>query len=256
MRAWQGPFESVKLLDRARVRDEEALGHFLGAQRPVVIRDFLAGTPLAGMTYEKVLAAAGSMKLDPSWKPSSIYNTLDGGNGDGGAILLREYVEQAVLGASARQDLYVRFRNLRVPLALRRALGLIRPAFLKPHEVLLPCIWMGGPGSCSNLHTDPQDNFVVSMIGHRRFWLHAPSELQAIRAESIMGSAFYRSPLDPRRPDHPARCVVVDLGPGDLLMLPLGWPHFVECLTPSFTYNYWLDPRETPFFERVPAAPR
>jgi Cupin-like domain len=240
----------VLYLDRSSVPDNQILKHFSGAQRPVVIRGYLGGTALAGITFDDIAARAGHMTLDPAWKPSLVYQTCDSGGAADGPMLLSDYLEKAVLGSQVRQDLYVRFRNLRVPLDLRNALGLIRPGFLRPHEVHLPCIWMGGSGSCSNLHTDPQDNFVLSVVGLRRFWLHAPSELAAIQAESIMGTAFLRSPFDPRRADHPARFVVLDLMPGDLLMLPLGWPHFVECITPSFSYNYWLDPRETPFFER------
>ena len=255
MRTWRGPFDRVEILERAHTPDEDILAHFNGAARPVVVRGYLAGTPLAGITFEDVRARAGALMLDPRWKPSHIYNTIDSSANDA-RISLDDYLAAAVLGETVRQDLYVRFRNLRVPLEFRNALGLLRPAFLRPHEVHLPCIWMGAAGSCSNLHTDPQDNFVLCVIGHKRFWLHPPSALPDIQAESVMGSAFLRSPLDPREAGHPVPTVALDLYPGDLLLLPMGWAHFVECLAPAFTYNYWLDPRETPFFERASTGTR
>ena len=238
-------------LDRATSSDDAIVKHFRGAARPIVVRAYLRGTALDGIDFDDVSARAGHLMLDPAWKPSLLYQAADGASAADAPMPLRDYLALAVLGAQARQDLYARFRNLRVPLELRQALGLIRPAFLRPHEVHLPCIWMGAAGSCSNLHTDPQDNFVLTVIGHKRLWLHAPSELAALEAESVMGSAFMRSPFDPRKPGHPAHCVVLDLYPGDLLLLPLGWPHFVECLAPSFTYNYWLNPAEVPYFERA-----
>jgi ribosomal protein L16 Arg81 hydroxylase len=48
----------------------------------------------------------------------------------------------------------------------------------------------------------------------------------------------------------------VDLEAGDLLFLPFGWAHFVECRANAFTYNYWLNPKEAPFFKRAESRPR
>ena len=252
--SWHGPLEPPLELDARRDR-HRIRASFVGAHRPVVVRRFLEGTALDGLTFEDVRQRAGHLYLDPTHKPALIYHSAP--QGDRGPMRLSDYLDQAVFGdGPPRQDLYARFRNLRVPRTLRSALGLIRPDFLRPHEVNLPCIWMGGAGATSNLHTDPQDNFVLSVIGRRRFWVHPPSELALLRATSVMGTAFYRSAMDPRDPDHPAACQVIDLGPGDLFLLPLGWPHFVECLQPSFTYNYWLDPQETPFFLRQHEASR
>jgi hypothetical protein len=248
--SYRGENENAIIIDASAASAGSILERFEGATAPIVVRGYLQGTHLDGLTFDTIKARAGHMLLDPRWKPTQVYHSLDAVANEA-PVSLGEYLDAAVMGQAARQDLYVRFRNLRVPLELRNALGLIRPSFLRPHEVLLPCIWMGAAGSCSNLHTDPQDNFVVCVIGHKRFWLHPPSALETIKAESVMGTAFMRSSLDPRRPDHPVSCVTVDVFAGDLLLLPLGWAHFVECVEASFTYNYWLDPRETPYFERV-----
>ncbi|WZB73459.1 hypothetical protein WJ968_05665 [Achromobacter xylosoxidans] len=121
----RGPFDRVEILERAHTPDEDILAHFNGAARPVVVRGYLAGTPLDGITFEDVRARAGALMLDPRWKPSHIYNTIDSSANDA-RISLDDYLAAAVLGETVRQDLYVRFRNLRVPLEFRNALGLLR----------------------------------------------------------------------------------------------------------------------------------
>jgi lysine-specific demethylase 8 len=150
---------------------------------------------------------------------------------------------------------------LRIPKEFRKDLGLIRPSFLPRDEMNPPCIWIGKGGSSTCLHTDPNDNFVVVCIGTKRFHLFPPRDLRWLYLGQVASSALLTSPVDPRDPDlerfpdfRNTHGTVLDLEAGDLFFLPLGWAHFVESPTASFTYNYWLKPDATPFFKRFPSS--
>lgn len=263
------PFAAVTVLGRDEAGDADLPACFAAAGGPVVVRGYLGGTPLAGLRFEEVRARAGEFFLDPADKPELVVQAYRRWVASGRPMRLSDYLERTLDPEHPPDpELYKLYRNLRIPAEFRAALGLIRPGFLAAGEVNPPCIWIGAGGSCTRLHTDPNDNFVLAVIGSKRFHLFSPADFANLYMQQIGASAFLRSPVDPRAPDFAAyplyrraRCVSVDLRAGDLLFLPLGWPHFVESLESTFTYNYWLHSRQVPYFKRReggarPAGPR
>jgi hypothetical protein len=226
--------------------------------RPVVLRRFLDGTSLADVSFERVRAMAGHHWLSAADKPRIASKVYEDGL-DTQPMLLRDYLDDEVLAPGpADPSLYEKYRNLRISRQFRKDLRLVRPAFLPRDEMNPPCIWIGKGGSSTCLHTDPNDNFVVVCIGTKRFHLFPPCDLQWLYLGQISTSSLLTSPVDPRRPDlerYPdfgnTHGTTLDLEAGDLFFLPLGWAHFVESPTASFTYNYWLKPDATPFFKRL-----
>lgn len=244
-------------LDPSRIPDL-----LIAESRPVVIRRYLDGTPLEDLTFERLRAMAGHHCLSVADKPSIASRVYADGL-DSEPMLLRDYLDYEVLAPGpANPKLYERYRNLRVPQEFRRDLCLIRPSFLPRSEVNLPCIWIGKGGTSTCLHTDPNDNFVTMCIGTKRFHLFPPCDLQWLYLRQVSASSLLTSPIDPREPDlerYPdfrnTNGTTVDLEAGDLFFLPLGWAHFVESPTSSFTYNYWVKSDATPFFKRAATRP-
>jgi len=250
----------ARIVDAADL-DPAGIMEFLAVElRPIVIRRYLKGTPLENLTFERVRSMAGGHWLSAADKPRIASKVYSDGL-DSKPMLLRDYLDNDVLAPGrANPALYEKYRNLRISKEFRKNLGLIRPSFLPREEVNLPCIWIGADGSSTCLHTDPNDNFVVVCIGTKRFHLFPPSDLRWLYLGQVSNSALLTSPIDPRNPDldrYPdfrhAHGTTAELEAGDLLFLPLGWAHFVESPTASFTYNYWLKPDARPFFKRTPS---
>ncbi len=251
----------------ARIVDADSLDpasilQFLATElRPTIIRKYLKGTPLENLTFERVRRRAGGHWLSAADKPR-IASQVYADELDSKPMLLRDYLDNEVLSPGpADALLYEKYRNLRISKEFRKDLGLIRPPFLPREEVRPPCIWIGKGGSSTCLHTDPNDNFVLVCIGTKRFHLFPPSDLRWLYLGQISTSLLLTSPIDPRDPDlqrYPdfrnARGDLVELQAGDLFFLPLGWAHFVESPSASFTYNYWLKPDATPFFKRTASS--
>ena len=245
------------ILPAAELDQREILDLFARESRPVVLRGFLEETPLANLTFERVRSMAGHQWLSAADKPRIASQVYADGL-DSQPMLLRDYLDQEVLAPGPVDPrLYEKYRNLRISKQFRKDLGLIRPAFLPREELNPPCIWIGKGGTWTCLHTDPNDNFVVMCIGTKKFHLFPPCDLQWLYLGQISTSSLLTSPIDPRSPDlerfpdfAKTQRTILDLEPGDLFFLPLGWAHFVESPTASFTYNYWLKPDATPFFKR------
>jgi len=252
------PFDGVLTIEASEVSTRQLPGLLASAGKPVIVKGYLKGTPLEDLTFEVVRATAGHYFLDPSEKPDLVVQHYSRWVEASTPMLLGDYIDKVVLAQGPfDSEPYKRYRNIRISDHFRQSLGLIRPGFLSEGEVNPPCIWLGRKGSWTGLHTDPNDNFVLAVIGSKRFYLFSPSDLSRLYFGQVGQTAFLRSSIDPRRPDtetYPlyklANCVTADLNPADLLFLPFGWPHFVECSANAFTYNYWLNSREIPFFKR------
>ena len=90
-------------------------------------------------------------------------------------------------------------------------------------------IWFGGPGTRSNLHWDPYNNFLGQFYGSKFVVLVSPQESKYL----YPFDGYVRvSRIDPCYPDfdtYPmsrnAHMMIGILEPGDLLYFPKGWWH-------------------------------
>jgi Cupin-like domain len=116
--------------------------------------------------------------------------------------------------------------------------------------------WFGPKGTITPFHQDLNNNMMAQVYGRKRVRLAPLHETPMMANEQHCFSRIDgRVDRDPRYPDFAkAQVMDVEIGPGDLLFLPVGWWHYVESLSVSMTFtlnNFLLD---NYFTEQYPAA--
>jgi hypothetical protein len=105
-------------------------------------------------------------------------------------------------------------------------------------------VWIGPVGTVTPLHRDPNRNMLAQVVGAKRVRLYRPdSHVYPITDRPHMNASAVDAeapgpefPLFPTKPD-----ALVEIGPGDALLIPEGWWHHVRCIAgPSFSLNYWF----------------
>lgn len=125
--------------------------------------------------------------------------------------------------------------------------------------------WLGPKGTKTPLHTDPFHNILCQVVGYKYVRLYAPEETPKLYPEAMdetgikmdntsqVDAYYFRPQLD----EHPrsasdtsrqelqyplfrkARYQEAILSPGQSLYIPLGWWHYLESLSPSFSVSFW-----------------
>jgi hypothetical protein len=95
--------------------------------------------------------------------------------------------------------------------------------------------WIGPAGTRSGLHFDPYNVLFAQVQGHKRFLLYPPQDIP----DAYLENDFF-SVVDAEAPDlhrfpkfAETKPLVVDLGPGEVMLLPVGWLHQVRSLSVS-----------------------
>ncbi|KAI7406500.1 Clavaminate synthase-like protein [Hortaea werneckii] len=126
-------------------------------------------------------------------------------------------------------------------------------------------VWLGPSGTRTPLHTDPYHNILCQVVGFKYVRLYAPHETlklypfgvdeKGINMENtsqvdisahvacLLGRNVDAKELREVDREFPkfkeAQYQEVILSPGDCLYVPLGWWHYVESLTTSFSVSFW-----------------
>lgn len=130
----------------------------------------------------------------------------------------------------------------RTPSFIECWLPLLHPVFVERCQRIQPhyFVYLSAPGAYTPLHMDFWDThaFLAQIRGKKRAVLFAPEHEALLLADETRDAR--------RMKDDPRYASVVGwegfLDPGDLLVLPSRWLHFVETLEPSITYSAdWVD---------------
>jgi hypothetical protein len=114
------------------------------------------------------------------------------------------------------------------------------PEYLREDPDNRGFFWFGPKGTVTPLHHDLTNNFLAQVRGRKLVRLVAPYEFP-----SLYNNRHCFSQVDLDRIDYdrfPAfrnvTVVDVEIGPGDLLFLPVGWWHYVRGLELSITMTF------------------
>jgi hypothetical protein len=105
--------------------------------------------------------------------------------------------------------------------------------------------WLGSSETGSRLHFDSQDNFLVQAVGRKRVTLFGADQTPFLHVDDEAVLNF--SPVNVDSPDLTVhnqfgnavgRTAI--LNPGDALYIPAGVWHWVRCIEPSISVNFWF----------------
>uniref|UniRef100_A0A8C5L7S9 Bifunctional peptidase and arginyl-hydroxylase JMJD5 n=1 Tax=Jaculus jaculus TaxID=51337 RepID=A0A8C5L7S9_JACJA len=105
--------------------------------------------------------------------------------------------------------------------------------------------WFGPQGTISPLHQDPQQNFLVQVMGRKYIRLYSPQESEALYPHDTH-LLHNTSQVDVENPDlekfpkfAEAPFLSCILSPGETLFIPVKYWHYVQALDLSFSVSFW-----------------
>ncbi|MFP2929766.1 cupin-like domain-containing protein [Pyxidicoccus sp. 3LG] len=236
---------------RRHLPPEEFFERYYLRNRPVIVEGLMEGWPaLSRWTLEwlaerfgdevvEVMAGRES-DTDPDFNAERLRQSLP----------LRELIAHMRSGGETN-DVYVVARNSLLlreafrPLLedIRAPAGYVHPDILTPETVHL---WFGPAGTLSNLHHDHLNVLFCQVMGRKRFWLAPSWETPWLYNDRGLYSAVdIRAPDLARFPDYARASVhTCEVGPGDALLIPVGWWHAVRALDVSLSVTFVCFDRE------------
>ena len=235
---WHGQVPRVPRLSRQQFLDE-----YYALSRPVLMTGALDDWPaltrwtlpeLKRRFGERMVSVQANREADPQYEQNSDRLRRD--------MAFGEFVDR-VQEAGETNDLYITANNS----------GTNREALEELWEDIVPLseylrddpenrgfFWFGPKGTVTPLHHDLTNNFMAQVRGRKRVRLVAPYELARVHNDRHCYSR-----VDVEKPDfarfpefRDVAVTEVEIGPGDLLFLPVGWWHHVRGLEVSITMTF------------------
>lgn len=118
-----------------------------------------------------------------------------------------------------------------------------------PSSVIDRNFWLSSMGNITPIHYDLKDNYLVQLLGTKRVLMWNPSCYHELEFNAIGQTNDRTSRLNPvdKQSVLSSKIPSVEvyehrLSPGQVLYIPLGWPHFVYTESLAVSVNYWWDP--------------
>jgi lysine-specific demethylase 8 len=128
------------------------------------------------------------------------------------------------------------------------------PPYCLANVAMKVSLWVGAPGTITDIHYDMFHNFAAQLSGTRRVTLFSPEFTERLYPYPMRTLNWHHSrvrmdALDveafPRFRD--AEALTVDLAPGEMLFIPRGWWHHFQTLERSVALNFfWATPALLP----------
>ncbi|MCA9488397.1 MAG: cupin-like domain-containing protein [Myxococcales bacterium] len=219
--------EEVDTLDE----DELHRTFWLG-QRPVVVRGAARHFPAMAWTFEALARRFGDVPVDvlagrgAGWwtdREGHVARTTFG-------ELVRTCLETVgdAVYADGRSELLATPGLEPLTTELGLLPGLVGDGF--------PRLWVGPAGTVTPLHHDQSSGWLVQLVGRKRMWMASPLEVALLTTtDGLFNTVDARSP--PTGEVEEVRFATFELEPGDAVLIPVGWWHQVEALTPSISVS-------------------
>lgn len=237
--SWHGRVPRVPKLSR-----EQFLEEHYSANRPVVMTgafdDWPAMTRWTSVDLkrrfgERIVSVQANRNADPEYEQNSDRHLRDMKFGD---------VVDLIETGGETNDYYITANNSGTNKEALKELWediVLFPEYLRDDEPgNRGFFWFGPKGTVTPLHHDLTNNFMAQVRGRKLVRLVAPYELP-----HVYNDRHCFSRVDVESVDHgrfPAfrdvTVVEVELRPGDLLFLPVGWWHHVRGLEISITMTF------------------
>lgn len=253
--------DAIPAVDAARLSQETFDREYFRGNRPLVIRgaaDHWPAFRLWSPKYFLSLFPERTVPIDYSQDGFMSYTTLDREKSTFRTELpFREASARIVDPAPGQPRCYL--RNVSLPdLFPELLLDFEPPALIgDPARITMNHFWYGAAGCVSALHFDWTSNFMVQVLGRKRFTLFSPADTpflypagdSAPSAETDWIDLREHSRVDIEHPNFErfpefrhASPVVAVLEPGDMLWLPPNWWHQARTLDLSISVNFWWRP--------------
>ncbi len=221
------------LAERVALDEESLYREFWTSNRPVVLRGAARDWPAAQWELPALAERFGAVEVDVLtervgdwWRASRAQQTQ--------RMTFAELVALSVGPPSDRVYADGRTHLLGepglAPMAAELGLlpGLVGDGF--------PRAWVGPAGTITPLHHDQSTGWLVQLIGRKRAWLASPLEVAlASTAVGLYNTVDARVAQEGELAEVRWREVVLE--PGDALLIPVGWWHQVEALSPSVSVS-------------------
>jgi hypothetical protein len=237
--SWHGKVPRVPKLPRQRFLDE-----YYALNRPVVMTGAMDDWPaLARWTLPELKRRFGERVVSVQANRGGDANYEQNSERLRRAMTFGEYVE-LVESSGETNDFYITANNS----------GTNREALKELWEDIVPFpeylrdddpnnrgfFWFGPNGTVTPLHHDLTNNFMAQVLGRKLVRLIAPYELP-----HVYNNRHCYTQVDLDRIDYDrfplfrdVTVTDVEIGPGDLLFLPVGWWHHVRGLEVSITMTF------------------
>lgn len=214
---------------------------FYALNQPLLIRQAVKDWPaVARWNAEYLIEKAGDCEVQIQARRNQNRNYETESSQHRQMTRFGDFVRQ-VFSGEASNDVYMTARNGDVNgQALAGLWADLEPLpnmLSGPADARRMFFWIGPAGTVTPLHHDLTNNLMAQVVGRKLVKLIAPDYLPY-----IYNHFHCYSQVDPENVDtakfplfERVRVYDVEIGPGDLLFLPVGWWHHVRSLDPSIT---------------------
>jgi hypothetical protein len=237
---------------RRGVSGAEFLQQYYAANRPVILSDLMARWPACSKwTPEYLKAACGGEMVEimaararnPRYEIEAEPHRRN--------VLFREFVDMVMRGGESN-DYYLTARNN----FFARPGAQVLLADIEPFAQYLTWdgsgngvyLWFGPAGTITPLHHDLMNIFMAQVSGRKHVKLVPASELDLVyNHQAVYSMVDCANPDFERFPKfRQATVIELELAPGEVLFVPVGWWHYVKALDTSITvsFNNFLFPNE------------
>jgi hypothetical protein len=114
------------------------------------------------------------------------------------------------------------------------------PEYLDGNSSQKGFFWFGPKGTVTPLHHDLTNNFMAQVYGRKLVKLIPACDLHRVSNDHHCYSQVDAGNIDPQQfPEFPKHHVIdCEVGPGEILFLPIGWWHYVVGLEISMTMSF------------------
>lgn len=234
---------------------EAFLREHYSCSRPALYKGLVEDWPVLSWTPAKLGERFGEREVEVQWGRSQDPLYEPRSNHYKRRVPFREL--SAAIAAGPSNDVYLTANNGRANAWLAEALlddvvtngslgtldAILDPARLSESTF----VWVGPEGVVTPLHHDLTNNLFVQVSGRKRFYLASALEVEGLyNYHHVYSSASLSEPDLAACPELArVRVFEVELEPGDVLFLPVGWWHEVVGLSASisltFTAFRWLN---------------